>query len=200
MNGRPKGAAEATRGRHPEDDLVRSQLASSGQFKMSREEVCHRFTTVGDINSGNIEFRSHAAAHDLATRLSLACENSEDVAIGLTELMVNAIEHGNLGIGFDLKSNLLQVGEMQPEVKRRLNAPENIDKTVAVHFARREDYIEFCIADQGNGFDAAKFMDIQSINPQQPHGRGIWLARSILFDRIQYLGSGNVVCALIRTK
>ncbi len=49
--------------------------------------------------------------------------------MGLSELLVNAIEHGNLEIGYDEKSRLLQSEGWQGEIDRRLALPEYTDQT-----------------------------------------------------------------------
>ena len=55
----------------------------------------------------------------------VACPDPEAVIIGLTELLVNAVEHGNLGITYEDKTALNAAGTWDTEVRRRLALPEN---------------------------------------------------------------------------
>ncbi len=67
---------------------------------------CLRF-----LNQGVFTFRTVDEARDLASLLSNTVENGDRLAIGLIELFLNAVEHGNLGIGYQAKSMLNQTGD-----------------------------------------------------------------------------------------
>jgi hypothetical protein len=44
---------------------------------------------------------------------------------GLNELLINAVEHGNLGITYDEKIKLVVEGRLESEIERRLALPQN---------------------------------------------------------------------------
>ena len=146
---------------------------------------------------GKFAFRSLSDARNLAAMIANACPKPDTVMLGLTELMVNAVEHGNLGITYKEKSKLNAEGEWENEVERRLASPSNKDKYVSIEYCRDDNEITFLIVDQGDGFDWKQYMEICPDRAFDSHGRGIAMANSISFDRIEYRGTGNEVCVAI---
>ena len=142
---------------------------------------------------GEFSFQSLSEARNLAALLANACPKPDSVMLGLTELMINAVEHGNLGITYEDKSKLNLEGEWENEVARRLELPLNIDKYVTIEFSRNDNEITFLIVDQGKGFNWNKYMNICPERAFDSHGRGIAMANSISFDQINYLDNGNKV-------
>ena len=146
---------------------------------------------------GNFAFKSLSDARNLAALLANACPNPDSVILGLTELMINAVEHGNLGITYKEKSELNADGEWENEVERRLNLPSNKGKYASIEYSHDDDEVTFLIVDQGDGFDWKQYMEICPERAFDSHGRGIAMANSISFDRIEYRGTGNKVCVAI---
>ena len=107
--------------------------------------------------------------------------------------MINAVEHGNLGITYAEKTELVLGGRWHAEVDRRLALPENAPKKVEVHFSRRPAAFEVTIRDQGKGFDFSRYLDFDPRRLFDPHGRGIAMARADCFDSVEYQAPGNVV-------
>ena len=108
--------------------------------------------------------------------------------------MVNAVEHGNLGITFEEKANLMLEGIWRDEIAYRQKLPENIGKRVHVKLTNHEEYLTLKIKDDGKGFDPTPFLTLQPTRSEKPNGRGIYLA-GLEFDKIEYIGCGNeVIC------
>lgn len=149
---------------------------------------------------GRFSFKSLGDGRNLAVLLANSCPEPDNVVLGLTELMINAVEHGNLGIGYDEKTKLNATGEWENEISRRLALPVNRDKCVTIEFTRSQKEIVFIISDQGDGFDWRKYMEISPERVSHSHGRGIAMAKLISFDQIRYLGSGNTVRVTIDVK
>ena len=118
--------------------------------------------------------------------------------MGLSELLINAIEHGNLGISYAHKNLLKREGSWEAEITRRLSLPEYSGKKATVHFQRRNGLITFTITDQGQGFDWKKYLDFDPERAFDPNGRGIAMAGKIAFSRIEYQGTGNQVIATVK--
>ena len=111
--------------------------------------------------------------------------------------MVNAIEHGNLGITYAEKTDLMLASAWSTEVERRLALPENQNKYAALHFEATDDTIRIHIKDQGRGFDWQKYLEFAPERLTDPHGRGIATTRIVAFSTLQYLGCGNeVICTI----
>ena len=109
--------------------------------------------TLKMMDKGLFNFKSLEEGRNLAILLANACPNSERVVLGLTELITNAVEHGNLGITYEEKTRLNAQGNWQSEVENRLASSAHKDKCATVEFNRNDNKITLVISDQGNGFD-----------------------------------------------
>lgn len=141
--------------------------------------------------------RTLEEARSLAKQLALLCPNPDTAIIGLVELLINAVEHGNLEITYEYKSHLQDTDGWGTEVEKRLSLPENRAKRVTLQMWRSDTEIRFLISDQGKGFDWHPFLDIDTDRLLDTHGRGIAMAKSMSFDRLEYQGNGNRVLAVI---
>jgi hypothetical protein len=115
----------------------------------------------------------------------------------LIELLVNAVEHGNLGITFEEKVKLLTEGDYLHELERRMKLPGSAAKQVAVEFARKGRELYFEITDAGAGFDWTRFLELDSERALAPCGRGIAMARILAFKSMEFRGKGNQVLVSI---
>lgn len=141
-------------------------------------------------------------AEHLSMMLANCYEEPEKVYPGLLALMVNAIEHGNLGIGFQEKSYLLSKGTtaLADEINRRLMLADNIDKQVKITYRKTLSEQVVTVTDDGQGFDWQGFLQLDPARVFQGNGRGIAIARTQSFDRLEYNELGNSVVATIYTK
>jgi len=143
-------------------------------------------------------FRTLHEATELANVLAAAYPEPERVVVGLTELLVNAVEHGNLGITYREKAALLESGQLQAEIERRLALPELATRRVKATLHRTDDAVVTTIEDEGEGFDWRPYDDYDPERALDPNGHGIAIARGVSFDEVTYRGRGNVVVALVR--
>jgi anti-sigma regulatory factor (Ser/Thr protein kinase) len=158
-----------------------------------REALRDAERTLAWLDQGLFRFRTPEAARILANALARACPYPEKTVLGLWELMINAVEHGNLGITYGEKSLLMTDGCWIDEVEARLALPEHRSKQVEVLFERDPTEITITIRDQGKGFDWRKYLELDPDRAFDPHGRGIAMARLISFRELEYLGSGDTV-------
>jgi len=162
---------------------------------------------IQSMEKGVFTFRSLEEARSLSMLLATLCPNNNQAALGLLELMVNGIEHGNLEISFDEKGELLKEGKWHHEVEHRLNSPKYSYRSALIKFERTIKNIVFSIEDEGLGFDSSKYVqpknkaeeDNSAFNFDSAcfHGRGIRLAAELCFDNLEYVGIGNQVKATI---
>lgn len=116
---------------------------------------------------------------------------------GISELMINAVEHGNLGISYEEKSVLISENQWQQEIERRQADPRWAEKIATVVFERRERTYYLQISDQGEGFDWSQFMEVEPSRAMHNHGRGIAMANMLSFDKLVYNDKGNqVTCSV----
>ncbi len=118
-----------------------------------------------------------------------------NVHLGLLEIIMNAIEHGNLGITYAEKSEALEgrSDAWSSLVNKRMSELPYKDRSVLIQFQMDGECCEWTVTDEGSGFDWQSVPD-----PNDPenllaaNGRGIMLAR-MSFDDLSYLGNGNQV-------
>lgn len=144
------------------------------------------------------EVRTIPEARDLAVSLAAAYPDPDRAVVGLTELLVNAVEHGNLGITYREKSELLERGELEREIARRLSLPALAARRVKVIFRREAEQLTTSIEDEGDGFDWRPYLDYDPERALDPNGHGIAIACGMSFDDVTYVGRGNVVVATMR--
>ena len=157
--------------------------------RLAQAQNPFRFLTVGT-------FRIRTVVE--AERLSVWIANSSadaNRAMQISELMINAVEHGNLGITYEEKGRLVDEGTWEREVERRLALPENSGKHVTVTVTRTPAQIAVLIRDEGPGFDYDRFLHFDESRVFDNHGRGIAMASFSLSMR--YLGNGNAVLVTI---
>ncbi|MFA7270082.1 MAG: response regulator [Sterolibacterium sp.] len=152
---------------------------------------------LGLLRQAEFRYATLGEADSLVCLLAALCPDPERASIGLSELLVNAIEHGNLGIGYAEKSRLNSQGRWLEEVERRLALPEYRDLCVTVGFRRTDREIRFTIADQGKGFAWQDYLKIDPAQVLATNGRGIGLAKLLSFSSMEYQGCGNVVVATV---
>jgi CheY-like chemotaxis protein/anti-sigma regulatory factor (Ser/Thr protein kinase) len=143
--------------------------------------------------SATYQFRTQDAGRRLASIVAHLCADESMVAMGLTELMLNAVEHGNLGISYADKSRLIREGLLIEEIERRLDDPDLKNRWAELEYRRESDCLRFTIRDQGKGFDWLNYLDMDPARAFDAHGRGIAMARQLAFSSIEYQGCGNEV-------
>jgi CheY-like chemotaxis protein/anti-sigma regulatory factor (Ser/Thr protein kinase) len=144
---------------------------------------------------GRFCFRTLAECHELANLLAKICPDPARIVTGLSELLINALEHGNLGITYQDKTRLLEAHTWREEVNLRQGLAENRDKRVQVNVRRLPDRVRFEVTDEGPGFQWQSYLTPDPSRLFDNHGRGIFMARADSFDHLEYLGTGNQVVA-----
>ncbi|MBT5231721.1 MAG: response regulator [Methylococcales bacterium] len=134
---------------------------------------------------------------DLASAIANLFPEPQRVLNGLSELITNAIEHGNLGITYKEKTELLKQGRWLEEVNERQAQDQYKNKVVNIVCAKHKDRVSVTITDEGEGFDWEQYLQIDPARAFDPHGRGIAMANLMSFDKLTYLGPGNKVEARI---
>jgi hypothetical protein len=150
------------------------------------------------VTDSHFVFRTLEEAHDLALFLADFFPEPECRVMGIFELLVNAVEHGNLGITYEEKTVLNEQGTWEQEVQRRLSLPEYASKRVHVHYEKRAGERVITIRDEGEGFEWDRYLEIDLERVTHTHGRGIAMARLMSFDALRYEGPGNTVSCVVR--
>ncbi|MGD9849784.1 MAG: response regulator [Nitrospirales bacterium] len=180
--------------------MVRAALEDGRKWQGIQRSLNAPVYSVQFLQSGQFHIRTMEDAYALSIFLAQACEDSEKVAFGLNELLCNAVEHGNLGIGFDEKTRLQAANIWEDEIERRLVLPDNLSKTVAVQVERGPEILAVTITDQGAGFNWQNYEVLHPERGGESHGRGIAMAKALSFQQMEYLGRGNRVRCLMTSK
>lgn len=117
------------------------------------------------------------------------------VRFGLREMLVNAIEHGNLNISYDDKTREILGGNYKDFIKSRQMDATYRQRSVRVHYSLSPRRVLFLIRDEGDGFDhrAMRARKLEDLDAElSSHGRGIMMTESA-FDRVRYNERGNQV-------
>ena len=178
--------------------IVNAAIEEGLKWKRISRKLVHQSRIVELLQQGRFRIRTMEEAYDLAILLGRACPDSEKAVFGLNELMANGVEHGNLGIGFDEKTQLQETERWDEEIQHRLALPENAQKVVEVLFERLSDCIQITITDQGQGFDWREYEHINAARMLESHGRGIAMAKALSFSQVEYRGTGNQVVCVIK--
>ena len=162
-----------------------------------RHSEAARLGATAAMGGCDYAFSTLEESERLAVLLTMQCPDPESAALGLGELLLNAVEHGNLAISYEEKGRFKRAGTWRAEIDRRLRLDAYRGRRATVRMDRAPGEIRFTITDQGNGFDWRGFTEFDPARAFEPNGRGIALARKLAFSRIEFVGSGNVVVATV---
>lgn len=112
----------------------------------------------------------------------------------LQELLINAVEHGNLEIPYQEKEQALAKGEYEALLAQRLGQSRLKNRHVTIHvfYAKEAKSLLYRIADEGAGFQWRNVLNRsqEAGRTDAVNGRGIFLVRS-LFQNFSYNDQGN---------
>ncbi len=121
------------------------------------------------------------------------CDDAECTRVGvaLEEALTNALYHGNLDVGSELREEDDQA--CYALIKRRLHEPTYRNRRIRVDANLSRDRATFVVRDEGLGFDPSTLPDpTDPANIEKACGRGVLLMRTFMDDVI-YNDAGNVV-------
>nr|CRH05768.1 Response regulator receiver protein [Candidatus Magnetococcus massalia] len=177
--------------------VVSTAVEERRAFLRLQEEVRKTTGALQLLKEGRFELTTLEQALDLSALLSNLSADPDKVVVGLSELLINAVEHGNLEISYDEKGKLNLEGKWQKEVEARLALPKFRDRRVKILFTRNESEIRFFIEDEGRGFDWEQYLEFSPERAFDSHGRGIAMSRMMSFTSLEYQGRGNQVVATV---
>jgi hypothetical protein len=133
--------------------------------------------------------------HLQAQQLAAYFPDPQRCMVGVLELLLNALEHGNLGIRTHEKDRLLRENRWEEEIARRLAMACNAHKQIHIAIDLHPDAITLSIADDGEGFDWQHYLRHDLPPATTLNGRGIAIAQRMAFDELRYNAKGNRVMA-----
>ncbi|MCI4625486.1 MAG: response regulator [Candidatus Magnetoovum sp. WYHC-5] len=167
----------------PDDDVTFIFLN-----KINHDEKSSTEFTLGtrllEVNNLTLMVEEHLAARGVGEIAAIPFLNS------LTEIAMNAYEHGNLGIDSAKKIELTESGNYE---KYLIETEKGIDKKIITRLSVNEEnnkvMIMATVKDEGSGFDIS-ILNEKVYNNRRFSGRGLKIAKT-LSDILLYNACGN---------
>jgi len=176
--------------------VLSAALERSALLNVLNDRVDQGYAPADLIRSAAFAMRTREDAGSLSILLSTLFPNPKRVFCGLLAVMLNAVEHGTLGIGYERKAELSNAGGFIDEVFRLEGLKKNMKKEVEVQFVRKDGRLSVRITDQGKGFDWERYVAFDVERESFVNGFGILKALQS-FDEVKYNTAGNQVMVSI---
>jgi CheY-like chemotaxis protein/anti-sigma regulatory factor (Ser/Thr protein kinase) len=171
--------------------------------------------------SDHVNAAQFRGANDLAFHVQFAVENDDvliggliehlqvnlppwanpdrmQIAMALHEAITNAMHHGNLEVGSELRDRC-ESAYVTAIQTRRGEAPF-CDRRVRIDAYYRKDDVTFCVSDEGPGFNPAEVADPREAQYlERLSGRGLLLIRSFM-DEVRHNPTGNQITMTKRNR
>lgn len=181
--------------------VIRSALRDYKTHQNLRAEITKITASFATAKHAEFEYKTLEEARGLSSLLASLSAEPDEAVVGLFELMVNAVEHGNLAITYDEKTQLIDQGRLVEEVKHRLADDAYRNKFVSLNLTVQPQEIKVIIQDMGDGFDFEEYLTFSMERMLDNHGRGIMMANQAGFKKLEYSDGGRqVTCCIERAK
>lgn len=111
-------------------------------------------------------------------------QSSKCIQYGLSELIINAIEHGALGLGSDKKYRLKRNGTYESYLNEKIRMMTN---SILIECIESNTQIKVVIDDYGKGFDWKTALRIAETKQD---GKGLCIAQNT-FDELTFYENGS---------
>ncbi|HDP25282.1 MAG TPA: response regulator [Deltaproteobacteria bacterium] len=142
---------------------------------------------------GNDPERVSSVINEAVCDTRLICRDIDMLRMALSEIVFNAIEHGNLNISAGEKNHAVERGDYLQLIEKRRKDPRYRDRKVMmkVLIDRASGILVFHVIDEGTGFNYRALTEVPP-GGNMGSGLGIELARNF-FKEVRYSGRGNRV-------
>jgi DNA-binding response OmpR family regulator len=126
------------------------------------------------------------------------CQDIELLKMALGEIILNAVEHGNLNISMSEKAEAVNNGTYYELLDQRRTDPRYASRVVTLKVHMEPDAIIYHVIDEGDGFDYRKKFDPDP-RTHIGSGLGMEIAKNF-FSEVSYKGRGNRVKLVYRRR
>lgn len=175
--------------------VIKTAVESFNRYKKAKSELSKNKALANYIEELSLKIQTYHDMIEIAPMVSNLFPNPKRALTGIIEILNNSIEHGNLEIGFEKKQKLMENNLFSEYVNDLIKKEPYCFRYVTIHLCKAKDKTSMVVTDEGLGFDYNQFMKstTPSNNLFQANGRGILIAKSICFDKLEYQGKGNIV-------
>ena len=152
------------------------------------------------IENATFTYRTPHEAMRLSAMLAVSSPAPAIASMGLSELLLNAIEHGNLELSYEDKKKAKLAGTWDDEVAARLEDPRFVARRASVTLNKTQTAFTYTITDEGQGFDWQPYLECDAGRAFDPNGRGIAMSRKMAFSSLEYRLGGRQVVATVTLK
>lgn len=156
-------------------------------------EICKTFevlripSTYEAIDEALLGITNYLKAHQVDSKVS------SQIMLTLSELLLNALEHGSFGVDKARKNYLIEHDLFDEEMLRleAVHQHKKIKITYGIMPNGKRELFEATISDQGKGFDTMVLKNIV-LNAEKFSGRGFVIIRKLL-DHFYFNKKGNAI-------
>lgn len=175
--------------------IVAAAVQESRHRRLLHRQLAQRNEDLAMLKKARFSLQTVAQAERLSLLLAPLFPQPERALNGIAALLLNAVEHGRLRIGFERKAALLAEGRWLEEIRKLERAPQFEGQTIEVEIERFGNRCRMTITDPGVGFDWRRFLELSVDRATAKNGRGIAQARASSFDKMMFNETGNIVAA-----
>lgn len=173
--------------------LLRNAISDYGPLRLALAVQERERVILAKLQRCELVFQTPEDVNGIASYLGQLYPEPKSAIFGIKELMLNAVEHGNLGISYTDKSQLVEDGIWEEEIQRRLGLAEFKEKVGRVTWVKQGGDALLTIEDEGPGFEWTRYLTMHPSRAFDTHGRGIAMTKAMGFAEIEYVSPGNVV-------
>ena len=162
-----------------------------GQKRALAAELKYHRAGFDKIDVCRFRLQTPDDARAVASLMASCFPDPEKALLGIYELLINAVEHGNLELGYEGKAELLRTGLWQHEIAKRLAMPRYHDRFVVATVHRTGEGTYVIIEDAGSGFGWRDYLRVDAARATHLNGRGIAKANHLSFDKLSFNEEGN---------
>ncbi|MDD2943584.1 MAG: ATP-binding protein [bacterium] len=222
LNDRPKTLVAAVANSKDQSDIIGCMEAGARAFLLKPLEdvdvtaTLNRFIgllhrqenktlALEDLQSLSTSLSLQTSSSAIIPAISLICSvispylrerEIKRIQLALHEILRNSYEHGNLGLSFTEKRDLMMQGLLEDHLKPLAEKAQAEGKTIDIVFSIAHGEFTCRVSDQGPGFDwsqASRNAEQNKVaNLYELHGRGLILIKSV-FDKVKFNKKGNQI-------
>lgn len=150
-----------------------------------------------DVNL--LPLAANKVAADIYATGAISAAQMYSLNLAIFECLTNALEHGNLEIGYNRKTQLIADGDYLAKLRQLCQEEPFRSRQIRLDYTISRNEIEVGISDDGKGFDFKEVESVPAIGQENEfHGRGLPLAMKMV-DRLRYEpGENRIILQLKR--